>query len=52
MFYIVQTIADVSLKLQYTGSVAAEPEPFKKMAHSLKLLGETGAPPAKIIPGK
>ena len=36
VIYIAETIDTMTLKLQFTGPVAAEPESFKQMAHSLK----------------
>jgi hypothetical protein len=39
VIYIAHTIGRVSLKLQYTGAGASEPETFKQMVGSLKRLG-------------
>jgi hypothetical protein len=38
VIYIAQTIGEVSLKLSYTGAVATEPDAFKQMVQSLKML--------------
>jgi len=43
VIYIAQTVGQVTLKLQYQGNTPAEPEPFKQMVHSLKMLGEAAA---------
>ena len=45
VIYLAQTIGDVSLKLQYTGPSASEPEPFKRMVDSLKMLPDSVAAP-------
>ena len=51
VIYIAHTIGQVSLKLQYTGTVASEPETFKQMAGSLKRLAGGDAPKPKA-PGE
>jgi hypothetical protein len=38
VIYFAQTIGEVSLKLSYTGAGAAEPDAFKQMVQSLKML--------------
>jgi hypothetical protein len=40
VFYIIQTIGETSLKLQFVGTASSEPEAFSKMAHSLAKAGE------------
>ncbi len=47
VIYIAQTIEQVSVKLQYTGSAASEPDVFNKMVHSLKMLSDSGAAATK-----
>lgn len=47
VFYIIQTIGETSLKLQFVGAASTEPEAFNKMAHSLAKLPETAEPAKK-----
>ncbi|MCY3020806.1 MAG: hypothetical protein NTW87_17450 [Planctomycetota bacterium] len=51
VIYIAQTIGEVSLKQQYTGAGDTEPEAFKQMVRSLKMLPDSAAPAPKD-PGK